>query len=110
MIFMPRIDLWAIETFNEVDQKENNSALAHPESSEELCTVMDDQNVEKENQSCQKPCELSEIAVTRDASQKMSHIWSLFVEQVESICVSTSLMILVRLHIFFIFFLFILFH
>ncbi|PSR95700.1 Tat-binding like [Actinidia chinensis var. chinensis] len=94
MIFMPRIDLWAIETFNEVDQKESDSAFANPESSEELFTVMDDQGVEKENQSCQKPCELSEIAVTRDASQKMSHIWSLFVEQVESICVSTSLMIL----------------
>ncbi|KAL6975434.1 hypothetical protein U1Q18_024229 [Sarracenia purpurea var. burkii] len=71
MIFMPRIDLWAIETFNQADRKESASDSTNPELSE------------RQSQ-----------PVSRDACQRMSHIWSLFIEQVESICVSTSLMIL----------------
>ncbi|KAG5551283.1 hypothetical protein RHGRI_009638 [Rhododendron griersonianum] len=59
MIYLPRIDLWAIEN---VDKKENESSVV--------------------------------AAVSQDASLKTSQIWSSFVEQVDSICVSTSLMIL----------------
>lgn len=94
MIFLPRIDLWAIETFNNVDKKEYDSSSTDSRSSEEMSFVKHSQVGKKENQSCEKVCESSEVAVSQDASQKTSHIWSAFVEQVDSICVSTSLMIL----------------
>ncbi|XP_028094807.1 DNA (cytosine-5)-methyltransferase CMT2-like [Camellia sinensis] len=59
-----------------------------------MSSVKHSQVVEKENHSCQQLCELSETEASQDASKKTSHIWSSFVEQVESMCVSTSLMIL----------------
>ncbi|XP_058211104.1 uncharacterized protein LOC131323363 [Rhododendron vialii] len=92
MIYLPRIDLWAIEN---VDKKENDSS-SDSESSEEMSFVKHSQVGKKENQSCEKKvCESSVVAaVSQDASLKTSQIWSSFVEQVDSICVSTSLMIL----------------
>lgn len=96
MIFLPRIDLWAIETFNNVDKKEYDSSSTDSRSSEGMSFVKHSQVGKKENQSCEKVCESSEVAVSQDALQKTSHIWSAFVEQVDSICVSTSLMILVK--------------
>lgn len=93
MIYLPRIDLWAIEN---VDKKENDSS-SDSESSEEMSFVKHSQVGKKENQSCEKVCESSVVAaVSQDASLKTSQIWSSFVEQVDSICVSTSLMILVK--------------
>lgn len=94
MIYLPRIDLWAIEN---VDKKENDSSSGS-ESSEEMSFVKHSQVGKKENQSCEKKvCESSVVAaVSQDASLKTSQIWSSFVEQVDSICVSTSLMILVK--------------
>ena len=100
MIFMPRIDLWAIETCKQVDGEESDSSLTDPELSEDMSSVKHSQVVEKENHSCQQLCELSETEASQDASKKTSHIWSSFVEQVASMCVSTSLMILVRLPTF----------
>lgn len=92
MIYLPRIDLWAIEN---VDKKENDSS-SDSESSEEMSFVKHSQVGKKENQS-KKVCESSVVAaVSQDASLKTSQIWSSFVEQVDSICVSTSLMILVK--------------
>lgn len=94
MIYLPRIDLWAIEN---VDKKENDSS-SDSESSEEMSFVKHSQVGKKENQSGEKKvCESSVVAaVSQDASLKTSQIWSSFVEQVDSICVSTSLMILVK--------------
>ncbi|KAL7585327.1 hypothetical protein Lser_V15G45369 [Lactuca serriola] len=60
MIFMPRIDLWALETYNQVDEEEKEK----PEKTE-IPSVL-----------------------------KSSHLWSSFVEQAESIFISSSLMIL----------------
>ncbi|CAL5416385.1 unnamed protein product [Camellia sinensis] len=102
MIFMPRIDLWAIETCKQVDGEESDSSLTDPELSEDMSYVKHSQVVEKENHSYQQLCELSETEASQDASKKTSHIWSSFVEQVESMCVSTSLMILVSCKLCFI--------
>ncbi|KAF5956381.1 hypothetical protein HYC85_003606 [Camellia sinensis] len=99
MIFMPRIDLWAIETCKQVDGEESDSSLTDPELSEDMSSVKHSQVVEKENHSYQQLSELSETEASQDASKKTSHIWSSFVEQVESMCVSTSLMILAILGI-----------
>ncbi|KAI8557813.1 hypothetical protein RHMOL_Rhmol04G0039500 [Rhododendron molle] len=92
MIYLPRIDLWAIEN---VDKKENDSS-PDSEPSEKMSFVKHSQVGKKENQSCEKKvCESSVVAAgSQDASLKTSQIWSSFVEQVDSICVSTSLMIL----------------
>lgn len=93
MLYLPRIDLWAIETFNRVDKMETDSP-SDSESSRDMSFVKHSQVGKKENQSCEKVCESSEVS--QDASLKTSQIWSSFVEQVDSVCVSTSLMILVK--------------
>uniref|UniRef100_A0A5B6YIA8 PHD-type domain-containing protein n=1 Tax=Davidia involucrata TaxID=16924 RepID=A0A5B6YIA8_DAVIN len=94
MIFMPRIDLWAIETCHQVGEMGSDSSSTNLELSEENKSCLTHSEVEKENQSCARVCESAEMAEPQDAAPRASHIWSSFIEQVESICVSTSLMIL----------------
>ncbi|XP_073026996.1 uncharacterized protein [Primulina eburnea] len=78
MIYMPRIDLWAIEMCNEA--REGNHDLA---SMEPQCP---------KNLSSEGKCE---IEMEHDACPvKVSYLWTLFIEQVESMCVNTSLIIL----------------
>ncbi|XP_071723599.1 uncharacterized protein [Rutidosis leptorrhynchoides] len=67
VVFMPRIDLWAVEPFA--------------------------QGCETDDQSTQQ-CKCSDMAEPQGPGKSCSHAWSLFTEQAESICVSTSLMIL----------------
>lgn len=90
-MFMPRIDLWAVETVYQVAEESNSSSTLHQGPMEE-----DPQLVEKENGSSQQQSELAEPGEDTAAVQSVSCAWSSFVEQVESICVSTSLIILVR--------------
>lgn len=76
LIYMPRIDLWGIETYNQLDGDEsdssaNNSGLPGHMGSE-----------------------VSEMDMSVDVSPKTSLIWNMFVEQVESISVSSTLTIL----------------
>ncbi|XP_052207122.1 uncharacterized protein LOC127811372 isoform X2 [Diospyros lotus] len=92
MVFMPRIDLWAIETCHQVVNNESDSSLTNPEISD-MSFVESCAPVTKKNQPPHIQ-ELSEVAVSEDASQQTSYIWNSFVELVESICVSTSLIIL----------------
>ncbi|XAR68307.1 hypothetical protein NMG60_11003390 [Bertholletia excelsa] len=92
MIFMPRIDLWAIETFDQVGREENYPSSTSSEPSDTSC--MEYSQHFKETQFNQKICNLSETTVSQGASLKTSYIWNSFVEQVETICVATSLMIL----------------
>ncbi|CBI20249.3 unnamed protein product, partial [Vitis vinifera] len=66
MLFLPRIDLWAIETSDQ-DDEECSSSTDHQSSEEEFCITN---------------------------SQRASHAWRSFIEQVDSMCVSTSLIIL----------------
>ncbi|XVF04282.1 hypothetical protein REPUB_Repub05bG0069000 [Reevesia pubescens] len=89
VVFMPRIDLWAVETINQVAEESNSSSTFHQAPMEE-----DTQLVEKESESSLQQSELAETTEAMVGVQSVSHAWSLFVEQVESICVSTSLIIL----------------
>ena len=95
MLFLPRIDLWAIETSDQ-DDEECFPSTDHQSSEEESC-ITNSQVVEKENLSGPRACKSAEIGVPEDALQRASHAWRSFIEQVDSICVSTSLMILVSL-------------
>ncbi|XVF78643.1 hypothetical protein PTKIN_Ptkin14bG0151600 [Pterospermum kingtungense] len=87
VVFMPRIDLWAVETFNQVAEESNSSSTLHEAPMRE-----DSQLVQKESSLLQS--ELAETVNATSGVQSVSHAWSSFVEQVESICVSTSLIIL----------------
>ncbi|XP_022753295.1 LOW QUALITY PROTEIN: uncharacterized protein LOC111301697 [Durio zibethinus] len=89
VLFMPGIDLWAVETINQVAEESISSSTFHQAPMEE-----DPQLVEKENGSSLQQSELADTVVATATVQSVSHAWSLFVEQVESICVSTSLIIL----------------
>ncbi|XP_030480637.2 uncharacterized protein LOC115697685 [Cannabis sativa] len=87
MIFMPRIDLWAVQ---QVEDCDSNS--------------MNDQRTEKgnppsikhdRNKNLSSPhSKLTGTVGDQGFTQNASNTWRLFVEQVESICISTSVMIL----------------
>ncbi|XP_073121934.1 uncharacterized protein [Henckelia pumila] len=78
VIYMPRIDLWAIETCNEGREGNCDLSSTEPQSPEKL--------------SLEGKCE---IDMERDVCPvKVSYLWTLFIEQVESVCVNTSLIIL----------------
>lgn len=91
-VFMPRIDLWAVETLQQANEESDSHATNHALTRSNRSCFVHEQFGEKETDSWvrqQKSAEPTEF-------QGPSHAWSSFVEQVESICVSTSLMILVQ--------------
>lgn len=94
VVFMPRIDLWAVETYFQVAETSDHCSTNNqiPEM-EESCSTQS-QVVEKKNDLNPKKEKSTEMAEGQ-ASIRASHAWMSFVEQVESIGVSTSLMILV---------------
>lgn len=94
LIFMPRIDLWAIDTHHQVDEKENDSCSTNHQPYEKESCLVHDQVVEKEKESHQTACESAEMEDPQVVPQSASHAWCSFIEQVDSICVSTSLMVL----------------
>ncbi|XP_073287257.1 uncharacterized protein [Primulina huaijiensis] len=78
MIYMPRIDLWAIDMCNEAREGNYDLSSMEPQSLE---------NLSSEGK--------SEIDMERDVCPvKVSYLWTLFIKQVESVCVNTSLIIL----------------
>ncbi|CAN4104214.1 unnamed protein product [Withania somnifera] len=77
MIFMPRVDLWAMETSDQVCQ-EDGCSLLNPES------LVKDEERNFDHSADQ----------AGDVLKRASYLWSSFVEQVETICVSTSVMLL----------------
>lgn len=72
MLFLPRIDLWAVETCIQSCKGQTASPSSSQSGTVEFA----------ENSECQ------------DSVKKVSYLWNSFVEQVESICVRTPLMIL----------------
>ncbi|GAB2284473.1 hypothetical protein Dimus_018925 [Dionaea muscipula] len=71
-LFLPRIDLWATVTHHEVPQKDSDC---------ELISSLDS-------------CDSDEVSDTQNEGKNSSQIWNFFVEMVESICLSASLIIL----------------
>lgn len=74
-MFMPRIDLWAVETIPQFSEDESDSSSLPTISSKEVSKQM---------------------VETQDFGRTASQAWSSFIEQVESVSVNTSLVILVK--------------
>ncbi|KAF5728288.1 hypothetical protein HS088_TW21G00433 [Tripterygium wilfordii] len=92
LVFMPRIDLWAVSTFHQVNEEIDFSAV-NQKTDKESCAARD-QAFEKEINFHPQQSKAVEAANFHCTALNASHAWNSFVEQVESICVSTSLMIL----------------
>lgn len=73
IVFLPRIDLWAMET---------------------QCQSYDGESL---SPGCTQSEEFAEISENKDAVRTPSYLWNFFIEQVKSMHVCTSLMILVSL-------------
>jgi hypothetical protein len=86
VVFMPRIDLWAVEKICQ-DTEESDSFSKHHQFPDFTHQVVDE--------SPKQQFKSAEMAELLCAGQSASHAWSSFIEQVESIRLSTSLMILV---------------
>ncbi|CAL0326539.1 unnamed protein product [Lupinus luteus] len=91
IVFMPRIDLWAVEKhFQNAETTYSCSTNHLLPGMEKSCFTSNE--VEKENK---LNTEVSSAEMTKSqTNKKASRAWMSFIEQVESIGVSTSLMIL----------------
>lgn len=88
MIYMPRLDLWAVETNYQVCEAQGVSLSVKPQSFEEksLKEISNGDNYPVAN--------MTEVESRREV-REVSYVWNSFVEQVETLGVSTSLTILV---------------
>ncbi|KAJ8755086.1 hypothetical protein K2173_016742 [Erythroxylum novogranatense] len=93
LIFMPRIDLWALETCCGGSEEDEVSPINPPLLDAKTCCVSG-QVVDGLNRSSVPQYRVAETIEHQDARRRSSHVWNSFVEQVESISVSTSLIIL----------------
>ncbi|KAE9590609.1 hypothetical protein Lal_00023149 [Lupinus albus] len=91
IVFMPRIDLWAVEKHFQIDERTGSCSTTRllPRKEKSCFTSSQD---EKENKLNTK--KNSENVTNGEADIKASHAWLSFIQQVEFIGVSTSLMIL----------------
>lgn len=78
VVFMPRIDLWAVETHYDVASEVDTSKKMETEFPEQ-------QGLSEE------------MAGPKGLQQSSSQAWNSFIEQAESVCVNTSLVVVVRL-------------
>lgn len=94
MVFMPRIDLWAMETPQQLIEDTDSVSTNHQCPEKVNSCIKDDRVVKNDNMSSPQS-KSTGTEGDKVVTQYASNTWRLFVEQVESICVSTSLMILV---------------
>lgn len=106
LVYMPRIDLWALELHEDAEESASSSTDGQHAMMEDLQPeendyptdkqpTMTELPVEEENESLPQKCDFEEEAQPQKISSHCaSHVWSSFVEQVESLSPSTSLMIL----------------
>ncbi|XP_058779653.1 uncharacterized protein LOC131653508 [Vicia villosa] len=92
VIFMPRIDLWAVEEDFKTAEKTDSCSINQLSSAIDKSCFPPSQIVEKENgiNTGKHPADMIES----QSNKKASYAWMTFIEQVESIGLSTSLMIL----------------
>ncbi|XP_050882979.1 uncharacterized protein LOC127086286 isoform X2 [Lathyrus oleraceus] len=92
VIFMPRIDLWAVEEDVKIAEKTDSCSMDQLSSEMDTSCFTPREIVEKENgiNTGKHPAEMIEC----QSDKKASYAWMTFIEQVESIGLSTSLMIL----------------
>lgn len=93
-MFMPRIDLWAVEIQNQTPE-ESDFCLNEDQYPNDGISVKDGYVGGRENHRCSDAdqCKSTERTGFQGVISGASHAWSSFVEQVESL--STPLMILV---------------
>ncbi|XP_065862019.1 uncharacterized protein [Euphorbia lathyris] len=94
VIFMPRIDLWAVEACRHITEESDASSTDQQLSkTTESCSthILD---VGKVNEPFTHQRRTSEMPQPQTATPSSSHVWNSFVEQVEYISLSTSLIIL----------------
>ncbi|CAA2977654.1 atpase family aaa domain-containing [Olea europaea subsp. europaea] len=92
MIFMPRIDLWAVEMSSEACDLESYSVLLQSQSFEKKsCYRLGE--VGKEDELCAR-AKGTDMAQSPTAVRKASYLWNCFLEQVDPIRVRSSLIIL----------------
>lgn len=91
-MFMPRIDLWAIDTQDQT-YEECDFYPDEDHCPEDGITVKDGHLDGRENHCYSDQSKSNKRAGLQDVISSSSHAWSSFVEQVESL--STPLMILV---------------
>nr|GMC70222.1 ATPase family aaa domain-containing protein [Ipomoea batatas] len=87
MIYMPRLDLWAVETNYQVCEAQGVSLSVKPQSFEEKSPK------EISNGDNYPVANMTEVESRREV-REVSYVWNSFVEQVETLGVSTSLTIL----------------
>lgn len=90
---MPRIDLWAVEEDFKIAEKTDSCSINQLSSEMDKSAFTPSQIVEKENgmNTGKHPAEM----IKCQSNKKASYAWMTFIEQVESVGLSTSLMILV---------------
>ncbi|XP_048130088.1 uncharacterized protein LOC115755050 isoform X3 [Rhodamnia argentea] len=95
VVFMPRIDLWAVQTHQQVSDDGDSSTLFDDQSSvrKTSCSI-DTQVLKTKITSNMQISKSTAVYGHQSSSQSPSHAWSSFAEQVEAICVNTSLVIL----------------
>ncbi|KAI3702821.1 hypothetical protein L6452_28573 [Arctium lappa] len=96
MIFMPRIDLWALDTSHQVDDEENSfSSKTIGSSKAEPSGLIQREVIAEQKESFPKLSRsLENMATSQDPVFLASDLWNSFVEQAESIFIAASLMIL----------------
>ncbi|KAI5437619.1 hypothetical protein KIW84_023651 [Lathyrus oleraceus] len=92
VIFMPRIDLWVVEEDVKIAEKTDSCSMDQLSSEMDTSCFTPREIIEKENgiNTGKHPAEMIEC----QSDKKASYAWMTFIEQVESIGLSTSLMIL----------------
>ncbi|KAI3466086.1 hypothetical protein Pfo_022749 [Paulownia fortunei] len=91
MLYMPAIDLWAIETYDKASEDDWESSSMEPQSSGKIYC---DGHCEVDMEHGLRPSADVEAAKSQSAAKKASYLWTSFIEQVESVRVNTSLIIL----------------
>src|ERR1044072_8229473 len=96
VVFMPRLDLWAIETHSQISTNTVSCSTNHLSPEMAKSCSKRSQVAGKEKMSNAEKDKSDNMAQSK-ASGRASYAWMSFIEQVESIGVSTSLIILVWL-------------
>ncbi|KAL7143373.1 hypothetical protein ABFS83_08G187000 [Erythranthe nasuta] len=92
MLYMPAIDLWAIETYDKASEHEcGSSSSMEAEPSERMSC---DGDCEVDTEHGIPSADVEEATQSETAARKASYLWTTFIQQVESMRVNTSLMIL----------------
>lgn len=93
LLYMPTINLWAVEADNKASEDDYEPSSVEPQFSRNTSC---NGHFEVQMEHGPSPSADAECTESQSAVKKASYLWTLFMEQVESIRMNTSLIILVR--------------